>query len=391
MGTAIINLGRIYTGAVDSPVLECDAVAIEDGLIRRLGSRDDVLADEPELVVDAQGMVLTPGFVDCHVHPQIGDWTSRHQILDWISGYGRGGITTVISQGAVHVQGRPRTGRGAKLLAMLSAETFREYRPGGVRVLAGAIMLEPGLEREDFEEMAAAGVTHVAEIGISGIKDPEDAAPMVKAAREAGLLITMHFGGPSVAGSRGMGLDEALAIRPDVIAHINGGSTGRRDDEVHGVITELDAHVEACYHGGLRQLLMTANLLKERGEVRRLIIGSDSPSAIGISPQAVIRIVSWLIGHSDFSVGDAFAAASGNAAAAWGLEAGVVAQGRPADLLLLDAPLGSQHGDAIQALASGDFPSIAATFQAGELLPERAVNSPFPERRLQLTRRGDRN
>jgi enamidase len=378
---AIVNIGRLYTGDIARPALEAEAVYVENGRIAALGANSQILGRAPHSVLDARGLTVMPGLIDCHVHPLIGDWTPRHKILDWLSGYGRGGVTTVVSQGAPHLQGRPRDGLGAKLVAMLSARTFDTFRPGGVRVAGGVVLLEPGLGEDDFREMHAAGVRYVGEIGISGIRDPEEAAPMVRVARSLGWRISMHFGGPSIAGSRAMGLAEALAIAPDVVAHVNGGSTGRPDEEVLGVLQTMPAaFVEGCYHGGLRQLVLVARTLAERRELGRLVFGSDSPSSIGITPQAILRMIAQLAGLTDITVGELVAAASGNAGRAFALGRGTLTPGAPADLLVVDAPLGGVADDATAALVRGDMPSIALTLQEGRPLPERALNTPFPNR-----------
>ena len=377
---AIINIGRLYTGDIERPVMEAEALYVDARRVAGIGTNTQILARAPDSVVDARGLTVMPGLIDCHVHPVIGDWTPRHKTLDWLSGYGRGGVTTVVSQGAPHVQGRPRDGLGTKLVAMLSARTFENFRPGGVRVMGGVVLLEPGLRDEDFREMHAAGVRYIGEIGISGVRDPEDAAPMVATARSLGWRISMHFGGPSIAGSRAMGLAEALQIRPDVIAHVNGGSTGRADEEVLGVVDQMDAFVEGCYHGGFRQLVLVARALAERGRLRRFIFGSDSPSSIGIAPQAILRMISALAGLTEITIGELVASASGNAGRAFDLGLGTLAVGAPADLLIVDAPLGSVADDATAALRSGDMPSLALTLQNGSPLQERAFNLPFPKR-----------
>lgn len=376
---AIVNIGRFYTGDIERPEAEAEAIYVAAGQVADIGSNSRILAHAPELVADARGLTVMPGFIDCHVHPLIGDWTPRHKILDWLSGYGRGGVTTVVSQGSPHLQGRPRDGLGTKLVAMLSAQTFASFRPGGVRVVGGVVLLEPGLREADFHEMNAAGVHHIGEIGISGVRDPEEAAPMVSIGRSLGWQVSMHFGGPSITGSRAMGLKEALAIQPDIVAHVNGGSTGRSDEEMLGVVDEMpQAFVEGCYHGGQRQLVLVAKALAERRMLRRFILGSDSPSSIGITPQAILRMISAIAGLTDITVGELIAAASGNAGRAFNLGVGTLTIGAPADLLVVDAPLGSVADDATAALERGDMPSIVVTLQGGMLLQERAINTPFP-------------
>ena len=80
----------------------------------------------------------------------------------------------MLSAGEPHTPGRPTDPAGVKALAILAQKSFSNLRPSGVKVHAGAVMLEPGLTEDDFTEMAGAGVRLVAEIGISGIKDADE-------------------------------------------------------------------------------------------------------------------------------------------------------------------------------------------------------------------------
>src|SRR5256886_16166566 len=77
----------------------------------------------------------------------------------------------------------------------------------------------------DFAEMAAAGVRLVGEIGLGSVKTGKDAAPMVRWARAHGMTVTIHTGGPSIAGSSPINADVVLEAAPDVVGHINGGTT----------------------------------------------------------------------------------------------------------------------------------------------------------------------
>src|SRR3989442_5710033 len=77
----------------------------------------------------------------------------------------------------------------------------------------------------DFAEMAAAGVTLVGEIGLGSVKTGKDAAPMVRWAKTHGMTVTIHTGGPSIAGSSPINADVVLEAAPDVVGHINGGTT----------------------------------------------------------------------------------------------------------------------------------------------------------------------
>ena len=60
----------------DVGMLRDASIYVEDGLIRSLGSKEEVSADIPDrtgvTVVDASGKVVVPGFVDCHTHTIFG-------------------------------------------------------------------------------------------------------------------------------------------------------------------------------------------------------------------------------------------------------------------------------------------------------------------------------
>jgi enamidase len=68
--------------------------------------------------------------------------------------------------------------------------------------------------------------------------------------------------------------------------------------------------------------------------------------------------------------------ASGNTARVHRLEAGVIAEGREADLALVDAPQGSAAATALEALAIGDLPGVGMVLIDGKPLVGRSRNTP---------------
>ncbi|HEX6843656.1 MAG TPA: amidohydrolase family protein, partial [Actinomycetota bacterium] len=76
----------------------------------------------------------------------------------------------------------------------------------------------------------------------------------------------------------------------------------------------------------------------------------------------------------------AVAAATGNTAALHGLATGMIAEGREADLVVVDAPLGSQADDALGALAIGDTLAVAAVAIDGVVRVRKSRNTPPPVR-----------
>ena len=74
-------------------------------------------------------MTLTPGLIDSHTHPAIGDYTPRLNAVGWIEHYLHGGITSMISLGELHVPGRPHDPAGVKALAILASKCYRNMPP----------------------------------------------------------------------------------------------------------------------------------------------------------------------------------------------------------------------------------------------------------------------
>ena len=197
----IRNIGLLLSGALEKPILDGDTIVAENGKISAIGRFKDVNTEGATTVVDANGTTVAPGLIDSHVHPVAGDWTPRQNQLGWIDSFLNGGVTTMISAGEVHTPGRPRDVIGVKAMAIFAQRAFAAFRPSGVKVLAGAPVIEPGMEEEDFRELAAAGVKFLGEVGLGGVKDGPTARKMVAWARKYGIQSTIHTGGPSIPGS----------------------------------------------------------------------------------------------------------------------------------------------------------------------------------------------
>jgi enamidase len=138
----------------------------------------------------------------------------------------------MISAGEVHMPGRPRDVVGLKAMAIFAQRAFWTLRPGGVKVHAGAPVIECEMVEDDFKELAAAGVKLLGEVGLGGVKDGPTAKKMVGWARKYGIQSTIHTGGPSIPGSGLIDKDVVLEADADVIGHINGGHTALPLDQI---------------------------------------------------------------------------------------------------------------------------------------------------------------
>lgn len=378
MGTTLIkNLGCIVSGELDSPFREGNSILIEAGKISAIGTDLQAKADQ---VIDAAGLTAMPGLLDCHSHPVIGEWTPRQRALDWIGGYLRAGVTGLISTGEVHVPGRPRNAEGCKALAILAYQTSQNYRPAGMKVYGGALILEPDATEEDLAECARVGIWRVGEIGIGKANSPETAGPMVQWARKYGIKTLVHTGGTSLPGSALMGAETLLGIGADVLCHLNGGCIPVPLEDMRRLVDETTAQLEIARIGNLRSAVELLLMVRERNQLQRIMIGNDAPSGMGIYPQGIWQVVCLLSSLARLEPELAVALATGNTARYYGLPVGRLTPGMAADLLLVDAPAGGIAGSALESIQRGDVPGLEMVMVDGQVMVHGDPNGP-PARR----------
>lgn len=364
MKTVIINIGQVLTGDLADPVQPGGAIAMQDGKITAIGSVSDAVVDAADVVIDAGGTLAIPGLIDSHVHITFGDYTPRQRTVGYLESYTHGGVTSAISASEVHVPGRPRDPEGVKALAVAALKCFEGYRPGGMRVHAGAVILEPGLTDADFADLARLGV-RMAKAGFGAFASPYDYAPMVQAARAAGLITMVHTGGRSIPGSSGIWAEHLIAMRPHVSFHVNGGPIAMPEQGFARLVHETDIALQLCTAGNLRTALLTADLLARAGQLDRLLIATDTPTGSGVMPLGMLYTISHLCSLGGMAPEIAIAAATGNNARVYGLNSGVLAVGRDADIALIDACAGGSKDDARAALANGDIAAVSAVITDG--------------------------
>lgn len=388
MGKLLVKgIGKLVSGGLSQPILVADSILIEGGLIKGVGKEKDLDAPDVDRIIDVRGMTVAPGLIDSHCHPVIGDFTPRQRQLDFIASSLHGGVTTMISAGEVHMPGRPCDAAGTKALAILAAKAFANFRPGGVKVLGGGLILEPGLREEDFAEMASEGVTHVGEIGLGGVKGAEDTVPMVRWAKKYGMVVMMHTGGTSIPGSTTVTADQVMATDPDVVAHLNGGPTSVPLGEAERIIKETNYAFEIVHCGNPKMALEIIRIAREKGAFERILIGNDAPSGTGVIPLGILRVLNLIASVGGVKAEEAIAMATGNTARVYKSKRGMIKEGYDADLVMMDTPMGSVGGDALEAIEAGDIPGIAAVLVDGEIQAWVSVNTPPPVRRCQEKRR----
>ncbi|MFQ5784800.1 MAG: amidohydrolase family protein [Alphaproteobacteria bacterium] len=370
------NIGLLLSGDIDNPILDADTVVAVGGRIAAVGRKKDVDTTRADTVIDARGTALAPGLIDSHVHPVFGDWTPRQTQINWIDSFLNGGVTTMVSAGEVHLPGRPRDIVGLKALAITAQRAFSNFRPGGVKVHAGAPVLEKGMVEEDFKDLAEAGVRLLGEVGLGGVKQGDEAKRMVAWARKYGIQSTIHTGGPSIPGSGLIDRDVVMEADADVIGHINGGHTALPLDQIRDLCADTDRAIELVHNGNERAALYALRVAGDIGQIGRVILGTDSPAGSGVQPLGILRMIAMLSSLGELPAEHAICLATGNTAKIRGLDAGLIEAGRAADFVLLDRAQHSAGRTVLESIELGDLPGVGMVIIDGIVRAGRSRNTP---------------
>ena len=377
----IRNIGLLLSGKLEQPIYDADCLIAIDGRIADWGREKDLDTEGATTLIDAQGTTLAPGLIDSHVHPVVGDYTPRQQQLHWIDSTLHGGVTSMISAGEVHMPGRPKDIVGLKAMAIASQRWYENFRPSGVKVLAGAPVIEHGMEEHDFKDLADAGVKFLGEIGLGSVKDGKTARQMVEWARKYGIQSTIHTGGPSIPGSGLIDADMVLETGTDVVGHINGGHSALPDDQIVCLCENCLKGLEIVHNGNERAALLTLNTARELGKMDQIILGTDGPAGSGVQPLGILRMVAMLSALGNVPAEVAFCFANGNTARQRGLDQGLLEVGRPADFVLMDQAQHAPGKNILESVELGNLPGVGMTVIDGAVRSLRSRNTP-PAMRL---------
>jgi len=377
----IKNIGQILSGKLEDPIFDGDCLIAIDGKIEAWGYEKDMYYEGATTEVDAHGVTLAPGLIDSHVHPVVGDYTPRQQQLGWIDSTLHGGVTTLISAGEVHMPGRPKDIVGLKAMAIASQRWYENFRPSGVKVHAGAPVIEHGMVEEDFAELSKAGVKLLGEVGLGTVKDGKTAQQMVSWARKYGMQSTIHTGGPSIPGSGLIDADMVIETGTDVIGHINGGHSALPDDQIICLCESCSSAFEIVHNGNERSAVLALNTARELGKLDQVILGTDGPAGSGVQPLGIMRMVAMLSAFGNVPAEKAFCFGNGNTARQRELDTGLIEKGFCADFVMLDQAQHTPGKTMLESVQQGNLPGVGMTIIDGIVRSERSRNTP-PAQRL---------
>ena len=372
----IRNIGLLLSGDIDRPILDADTIVVVDGLITAVGKLKDCDTEGARTTIDARGTCVAPGLIDSHVHPVAGDWTPRQSQLNWIESSLNGGVTTMISAGEVHYPGRPKDIVGLKALAITAQRAFDAFRPAGVKVLAGAPVIERGMVESDFKELAEAGVGLLGEIGLGTVKAGYEAKEMVAWARKYGIQSTIHTGGPSVPGSGYIDKDTVLEADADIIGHINGGHTSLPMKHVCELCEKSTRGIEIVHNGNERVAIGAARAAMELKCPHRVILGTDGPAGSGVQPLGILRMVALISSMAEIPAEIVFCFATGNTARVRNLNCGLIEPGRAADFVFMDRAQHTAGATLLESVQLGDVPGVGMVMIDGLVRCGRSRNTP---------------
>jgi len=136
-----------------------------------------------------------------------------------------------------------------------------------------------------------------------------------------------------------------------------------------------------CSSNNYRATKLVVEELTTRGQLDRLTLGTDTPGGTGVIPRGMLRNICFLSSVCGVDPLVAVAAATGQTAKAHGMRTGLLAEGMPADLLVLGPITGSMARDGLECFALGDLPGIAAVLVDGvPLVHTRSEQTPPPSR-----------
>jgi dihydroorotase len=152
----------------------------------------DTIAEEGHTVIDATGKLVTPGFIDMHVHLREPGFEAKETIATGTASAARGGFTTV----ACMPNTRPVIDTPETVKQILQ----KAKEEGSARVLPmGAITVrELGKELTDMAALKEAGVIAVSDDGV-GVQSSKMMKDAMKIATSLGLPVVAHCEDDSLA------------------------------------------------------------------------------------------------------------------------------------------------------------------------------------------------
>ena len=183
----------IHNGRVIDPALGRDGIAdvvIVDGRVTRVGPNEGDMVIDAERI-DATGLVVTPGFVDLHVHLREPGFEYKETIASGTAAAAAGGFTTVCAM--------PNTNPPIDSRAAVESVLREAEASGAIRVLPIGCVTRgrAGKELAPAGELAASGVVALSDDG-DAVADPSLMRHALEYSTRFNLPISQHCEDPAL-------------------------------------------------------------------------------------------------------------------------------------------------------------------------------------------------
>ena len=164
-----------------------------------------------------------------------------------------------------------------------------------------------------------------------------------------------------------------LEARPDIVGHVNGGTTALPDADIEQLVASGMA-IEIVHCGNGRAALHAIGLARETGALGRVILGHDAPSGSGVVPLGILRTMAHLASLCGITP-ERPCLATGNTARDPSPRDGTIAVGREGPHARRRAAgVRGRHG--ARRLAIGDLPGVGMILIDGKPVVGRSRNTP---------------
>lgn len=176
--TTLIRNGKV---CFENRLVSCD-ILIESGRIKALGKLDHL---EAASVIDAEGLLITPGLVDVHVHLREPGGEHKETIITGTSAAVKGGFTTICAMpNTSPVMDSPELLRTIKKKAQEEGLCHVEFYGTLTDALRSTVL-------SDYKGLKEAGVFALTNDGV-GVQDAGVMYQAMKQASKLGLSVVAH-------------------------------------------------------------------------------------------------------------------------------------------------------------------------------------------------------
>jgi dihydroorotase len=356
-------------------------------------------------IIDAEGLLVAPGLVDVHVHFREPGFTAKEDIETGAAAAAKGGFTTVVMMANTN----PRIDNVDTLKMVLE-----KGKKTGIHVLScGNVTKEmKGLELTDMEVLADNGAVGFTDDGVP-LMDEKIVTEAMKMSAKLDMPISFHEENPQLIADNGINRGKAseyygiqgspreaeislverdlkLAAQTGAIVNIQHISTKESVELVRQAKKNCpNVHAEATPHhfalneeavikyGTLAKMNPPLREEKDRLEIIRglsdgtidIIATDHAPhtkeekeQAITSAPSGIIGLetalslgITELVDEGYITLKQLLTAMSTNPAAMYHLNAGYIAEGGPADLVLVDTGAKVIAGDYVSKASNSPF------------------------------------